>query len=29
MTVEALRRGEPQVLAELLEQYGREIRGVA
>jgi RNA polymerase sigma-70 factor (ECF subfamily) len=29
MTVEALRRGEPQVLAELLSQYGREIQGVA
>lgn len=29
MTVEALRRGEPHVLAELLEQYGREIQGVA
>ena len=29
MTVEALRRGEPEVLAELLEQHGREIQGVA
>ena len=29
MTVEALRRGEPEVLADLLEQYGREIQGVA
>jgi RNA polymerase sigma-70 factor (ECF subfamily) len=29
LTVEALRRGEPQVLAELLEQHGREIQGVA
>ncbi len=29
MTFEALRRGEPQVLAELLSQYGREIQGVA
>jgi len=29
MTVEAVRRGEPQVLAELLAQYGREIQGVA
>ena len=29
MTVEALRRGEPQVLAELLSQFGREIQGVA
>lgn len=29
MTVEALRRGEPEVLAQLLEQYGREIQGVA
>src|SRR3954471_3615424 len=29
MTVEALRRGEPEVLAELLSQYGREIQGVA
>jgi RNA polymerase sigma-70 factor (ECF subfamily) len=29
VTVEALRRGEPQVLAALLEQYGREIQGVA
>lgn len=29
MTVEALRRGEPEVLAELLERYGREIQGVA
>lgn len=29
MTVKALRRGEPQVLAELLEQYGREVQGVA
>ena len=29
MTVDALRRGEPEVLAELLEQYGREIQGVA
>jgi RNA polymerase sigma factor (sigma-70 family) len=29
LTVEALRRGEPHVLAALLEQYGREIQGVA
>lgn len=29
MTVEALRRGEPEVLAELLEQHGTEIQGVA
>lgn len=29
MTVEALRRGEPEVLAELLEQHGAEIQGVA
>ena len=29
MTVEALRRGEPEVLDELLVQYGREIQGVA
>jgi RNA polymerase sigma-70 factor (ECF subfamily) len=29
LTVERLRQGEPQVLAELLEQYGREIQGVA
>lgn len=29
MTVEALRRSEPQVLAELLARYGREIQGVA
>lgn len=29
MTVDRLRKGEPQVLAELLEQYGREIQGVA
>jgi RNA polymerase sigma-70 factor (ECF subfamily) len=29
LTVEALRRGDPQVLAVLLEQYGREIQGVA
>lgn len=29
MTVEALRRSEPQVLAELLALHGREIQGVA
>ena len=29
MTVEALRRGEPAILAELLERYGQEIQGVA
>jgi hypothetical protein len=29
LTVEALRRGDPQVLAALLEQHGREIQGVA
>ena len=29
MTVEALRRGEPEVLAELLAQHGREIQSVA
>jgi RNA polymerase sigma-70 factor (ECF subfamily) len=29
LTVEALRRGEPEVLAELLDQYGKEIQGVA
>ena len=29
MTVDRLRRGEPEVLDELLEQYGREIQGVA
>lgn len=29
MTVEALRRGEPEVLADLLQQHGQEIQGVA
>lgn len=29
MTVKAIRRGEPEILAELLERYGREIQGVA
>jgi RNA polymerase sigma factor (sigma-70 family) len=29
LTVEALRRGEPEVLAELLDKHGREIQGVA
>jgi len=29
LTVERLRKAEPQVLAELLEQYGKEIQGVA
>jgi RNA polymerase sigma-70 factor (ECF subfamily) len=29
MTVEALRRGQPEVLATLLDEYGREIQGVA
>lgn len=29
MTVESLRRGEAEVLTELLEQHGREIQGVA
>ena len=29
MTVEALRRGRPEVLATLLDEYGREIQGVA
>jgi RNA polymerase sigma factor (sigma-70 family) len=29
LTVEALRRGEPEVLADLLDQYGKEIQGVA
>ena len=29
MTVEALRRGEPEVLADLLDQYGKDIQGVA
>jgi RNA polymerase sigma factor (sigma-70 family) len=29
LTVEALRRGEPEVLADLLAQHGREIQGVA
>jgi len=29
VTVEALRRGEPEVLADLLERHGREIQGVA
>lgn len=29
MTVDALRRGEPEILAELLERYGSEIQGVA
>lgn len=29
MTVDALRRGDPEVLAALLEQYGREIQAVA
>jgi RNA polymerase sigma-70 factor (ECF subfamily) len=29
MTVDALRRGEPQVLADLLAQHGREIQSVA
>lgn len=29
MTVEALRRGDPAVLEELLDRYGREIQSVA
>lgn len=29
MTVEALRAGRPEVLAELLDRYGRELKGVA
>jgi len=29
LTVDRLRQREPQVLAELLEQFGREIQGVA
>ena len=29
MTVEALRRGRPEVLAELLDRYGGDIQGVA
>jgi RNA polymerase sigma-70 factor, ECF subfamily len=29
MTVEALKRGEPEILAELLDRHGREIQGVA
>jgi len=29
VTVEALRRGEPEVLADLLSRYGRDIQGVA
>jgi len=29
MTVEALRGHRPEVLADLLERYGREIQGVA
>ena len=28
LTVEALRRGDPQVLAAMLEQHGTEIQGV-
>jgi RNA polymerase sigma factor (sigma-70 family) len=29
VTVEALRRGDPEILADLLERHGREIQGVA
>jgi RNA polymerase sigma-70 factor (ECF subfamily) len=29
LTVDRLRQGQPQVLAELLEQHGKEIQGVA
>ena len=29
MTVKAIRRGEPEILADLLERYGQEIQGVA
>lgn len=29
MTVEALRRGDPEILEDLLERHGREIQGVA
>jgi RNA polymerase sigma factor (sigma-70 family) len=29
LTLEALRRGEPEVLADLLDQHGRQIQGVA
>jgi RNA polymerase sigma-70 factor, ECF subfamily len=29
LTVEALKRGEPEILAELLDRHGREIQGVA
>jgi RNA polymerase sigma factor (sigma-70 family) len=29
MTVQALRRGRPEVLADLLDRYGREIQAVA
>ena len=29
MTVQALRRGRPEVLAELLDRYGRDMQAVA
>ena len=29
MTVQALRRGRPEVLAELLDRYGRDMHAVA
>lgn len=29
MTVETLRRGEPEILTDLLERHGREIQGLA
>ena len=29
MTVQALRRGRPEVLAELLDRYGRHMQAVA
>ncbi len=29
MTVEALRRGRPEVLADLLARYGRDMQAVA
>ena len=29
MTVQALRRGQPDVLGDLLDRYGRDMQGVA
>ena len=29
MTVQALRRGQPEVLADLLDRYGRDMQAVA